>query len=87
MAETTTPIQATALRALMAEAAEEGARRALREIGLHDDAAARDVRELRGLLEAWRDARRTAWRAVVKALTTAVLIALAIGVASQIRGR
>jgi hypothetical protein len=85
MTEETTPSEA--MRALLTEAAAEGARRALREIGLHDDAAARDVRELRGLLEAWRDARRAAWQAVVKGLITAALIALAIGVASQIRGR
>ncbi|WP_342780510.1 DUF6127 family protein [Arenimonas fontis] len=33
--------------------------------------AARDLRELRDLLEAWRDARRTAWQTTIKVVTTA----------------
>jgi hypothetical protein len=65
------------IEALIERAAAEGARQALREVGLHDDAAAGDVRDLRSLLDAWRDARRTAWRAAVKTATTVVLTALA----------
>lgn len=69
---------------LLERAAEAGARRALERLGLHDDAAGRDVRELRDLLEAWRFTRRTAWRALVQILTTAILAALAAGAALKL---
>lgn len=68
------------LETLVERAAEEGARKALERIGLHDDDAPGDVRDLRGLLEAWRDARRTAWATIIKAATTVLLAALAAGV-------
>lgn len=41
-------------------AAERGAERCLAHPGLENGGAARDIRELRDLLDAWRDARRTA---------------------------
>jgi hypothetical protein len=40
---------------------------------------------LRGLLEAWRDARRTAWRTTVKVLTTGILAALLVGAAIKLK--
>jgi len=64
------------LRALVEEASEEGARRALRRAGLADEGARGDIRELRDLLEAWRVARRTAWRTVVRWITTAFILAV-----------
>lgn len=64
------------LRALVEEASEEGARRALRRAGLADEDAHSDIRELRDLLEAWRVARRTAWRTAVRWLTTAFILAV-----------
>ena len=45
---------------LLDRAAERGAERALSHLGLESSTAARDIHELRNLLEAWRDARRTA---------------------------
>jgi hypothetical protein len=74
------------LERALANAARMGARAALKEIGLHDEAAADDVRELRGLLDAWRDARRTAWQSVVRAVTMALLAALAAGLAVKFTG-
>jgi len=65
------------LRALVEEASEQGARRALRQAGLADDDAEGDVRELRNLLEAWRTARATAWRTVVRWITTILILAAA----------
>ncbi|MCW7536706.1 DUF6127 family protein [Aquabacterium sp. A7-Y] len=65
---------------LLDRAAERGAERVLMLLGFDDRGdAARDLRELRDLLDAWRDARRTAWRTVVKVFTTGLLAALLIG--------
>lgn len=83
----TTTLTDAQLRQMLAEAAEDGARRALREVGLADDDAAADVRELRSLLDAWRDAKRTAWQSVVKAATTVILIVMLAGLAVYWRGR
>ena len=47
---------------LLDRAAKRGAERCLAHLGLENGSAAKDIRELRDLLEAWRDARRTAWR-------------------------
>jgi len=83
----TTTLTDAQLRKMLAEAAEEGARAALRKVGLHDDDAAADVRELRSLLDAWREAKRTAWQSVIKATTTAALVVMAAGLAVYWRGR
>lgn len=53
------------LRAIAEEAGELGATRALQRLGLADDGAAGDVRELRELLRAWRDAKASAWKAAI----------------------
>ena len=52
---------------------------------LENGSAARDIRELRGLLDAWRDARRTAWQTFVKLLTTGFLAALLVGAAIKFK--
>jgi len=73
------------LRALVEESSQAGARRALASLGLDDERARRDMDELRELLSAWRDAKRSAWRAVV---TWAVRVAGAmvlIGIAVKLR--
>ena len=73
------------LRALVEESSQAGARRALASLGLGDERARRDMDELRELLGAWRDAKRSAWRAVV---TWAVRVACAmvlIGIAVRLR--
>ena len=43
------------------------------------------IRDLRGLIEAWREARQTAWQTTVKVLTTGVLAALLVGIAIKLR--
>lgn len=70
---------------LLDRAAEKGAERVLAQLGLENGRAARDIRELRDLLEAWRDARRTAWQTVVKVVTTGILAALLVGVAIKLK--
>ena len=53
------------LRAIAEEAGELGATRALARMGLSDERAQADVKELRELLTAWREAKSSAWKAVV----------------------
>jgi uncharacterized membrane protein YdfJ with MMPL/SSD domain len=73
------------LRALVEESSQAGARRALGALGLDDERARRDMDELRELLSAWRDAKRTAWRAVVTWAVRIALAALLIGIAVRLR--
>ncbi len=70
---------------LLTRAAERGAERCLAHLGLENGHAARDIRELRDLLEAWRDARRTAWQTTVKVTTTGILAALLVGAAIKLK--
>lgn len=80
------------VRALIEEASELGAARALARLGLSDAGAEKDVRELRELLGAWRDAKRAARNAVVawivRGCLALVLMALAVkaGVFGVLRG-
>lgn len=68
------------LRALIEEASEVGAERALAALGLRDENARRDMDDLRELLRAWRDAKKSARNAIV---TWAVRIVLALLVAGM----
>lgn len=70
---------------LLNNAAERGAERVLAHLGLENSYAARDIRKLRDLLEAWRDARRTAWQTVTKVATTGNLAAFILGVAIKLK--
>lgn len=70
---------------LLDRAAERGAERCLAHLGLENGHAARDIRELRDLLDAWRDARRTAWQTAVKVATTGLLAALLVGAAIKLK--
>ncbi len=70
---------------LLTRAAERGAERALACLGLENGHAAADIRDLRGLIDAWRDARRTAWQTAVKVVTTGILAALLVGVAIKLK--
>lgn len=64
---------------LLERAAERGAKRALADVGLDGDDAAHDIRELRGLLDAFNTAKHTAWQTVIKMVTTGFLLALVAG--------
>ena len=70
---------------LLDRAAELGAERALSHLGLESTHAARDISELRDLLEAWRDARRTALQTTIKVATTGILAILLIGAAIKLK--
>ena len=73
------------LRALVEESSQAGARRALASLGLDDERARRDMDELRELLSAWRDAKRSAWRAVVTWAVRVAGAAVLIGIAVKLR--
>lgn len=67
------------LELMLNKAAAYGARKALADIGLHDEDAASDVRDLRGLLDTWRDTKRTAWKTFVSWGVKGLLILLIAG--------
>jgi 2-iminoacetate synthase ThiH len=71
---------------MISRAAKQGARAALESIGLHDESAGEDLKELRNLLDAWRSTKKTIWSQVVKATTMAVLGAIAAGAFLQFKG-
>ena len=70
---------------ILEQAAEKGAERCLAHLGLENGHAARDIRELRDLLDAWRDARRTAWQTIIKVVTTGALAMLLLGTAIKLK--
>lgn len=69
------------IRALIEEASELGAERALARLGLSDRRAAADMRELRELLSAWRDAKRAARGAVIGWIVRIGMALLLLGIA------
>lgn len=70
---------------LLEQAAELGARRALADVGLDGPEAADDIRELRGLLEAFNAAKHTAWQTVIRLVTTGFLLALVAGAVIKLK--
>nr|WP_174274120.1 DUF6127 family protein [Sphingomonas bacterium] len=72
------------LRALAEEASEAGAERALERLGLSDPAARGDLGELRQLLGAWRDAKRSARNEVVGWVVRICLALLLMGLAVKL---
>ena len=61
------------LEEMLDRAARKGAKEALASIGLLDDSAQKDIVEMRSLLDAWRDTRRSIWTTAIKVTTVAVL--------------
>lgn len=70
---------------LLDRAAEKGAERVLAHLGLENGKAARDIRELRGLLEAFNAAKHTAWQTVIRLVTTGFLLALVAGAVIKLK--
>ena len=65
------------LETLLEAAAERGAKKALEKVGLHDEDAMGDLRDLRGLLGAYKTVKRSILATVGKAIAVAVIAALA----------
>ena len=70
---------------LLGRAAEEGARRALSDVGLGGKDAVLTIHDMRSLLECISFVRRTAVQTAVHVITTGVLIALLTGIAMKLR--
>ena len=68
------------IEAIIQRAAKAAAKEALRDVGLQDDNAIHDVKELRDLLDSWREIRKSVAHTVIKIITMAVLSALVAGV-------
>lgn len=75
------------LVALMRDAAEAGAKKALVDLGLHDEQAPHDVKELRDLLSALKSARSIVAKAVLQWVTVGLLGALSLGLYLKILGK
>jgi len=65
--------------AMLERAAERGARHALSDVGLDGPEAARDISELRSLLDAFNEAKKTAGLTIVRMLVTGLVLALLAG--------
>lgn len=72
------------LRAIAEEAGELGAQRALTRLGLADAGAAKDMGELRELLGAWRDAKRSALKAAFQWAGRMAAALLLVGLAVKL---
>ena len=72
-----TTITPEELEEMLDRAARKGAKEALRSIGLLDDSAQRDIVEMRNLIEAWRDTRKSIWNTVTKVMTVSILTFIA----------
>jgi len=71
--------------AMLERAAERGARHALSDVGLDGPDAANDIRELRNLLDAFNEAKKTAGLTLVKMLVTGLVLALLAGTIVKIK--
>lgn len=74
-------LTADELDALLERVARRAVKDVLKELGLEADTAAEDMREIRSLLDAWRDTKRTVRQSIVGVLSKAfaglVLVSLA----------
>jgi len=77
-------LTAEELEAMLDRAARRGAREALKSLGLQDDDAHKDLHEMRTLLEAYRDTKKSIWSTVVRISTVALLSFIAASVWMQI---
>ena len=75
-------IDETALRQIIREEMKS----VLKEVGLHDDDAGNDVRDLRSLITDWRGMKNIVWQTVARAGTMFVLGLLMLGAWSKLNG-
>ena len=72
------------LEDMLDRAARRGACEALKSLGLQDDDAHKDLHEMRNLLEAYRDTKKSIWQTVVRISTVALLSFVAASVWMQL---
>lgn len=64
------------LQRMLEEAASKGARKALREVGLEDHDALKDVIDLRDLIKSWRAVKLTVTQTFVRIFIYAILLSV-----------
>ena len=72
------------LEDMLDRVARRGACEALKSLGLHTDDAQKDFYEMRTLLEAYRDTKKSIWSTIVKITTVGLLTFIAASVWMQI---
>jgi len=72
------------LKAIIEESSVLAADRVLDRLGLGDPHAENDLGELRELLKAWRDAKTSAWKALIEWIIRGALALLLIGIAVRL---
>ena len=72
--------------ALLRQIIREEMKSVLKEIGLHDDDAGNDVRDLRSLITDWRGMKKVVWQTIAKAGTVFVLGLLMLGAWAKFGG-
>lgn len=77
------PVNYVVLQAMVEEASNAGACRALGLLGLEDKTARRDMDELRELLGTWRDVKKSAWQTVTRWIVRIMLAGLMVSIAYQ----
>ena len=68
------------LEDMLDRSAKRGAKLVLRELGLQDETAAVDIREIRSLLDTWRKTRQSIWNTFVKITTVTVFTFIAAAI-------
>jgi len=72
------------LRAIIEEASELGAQRALEMVGLRDATAGSDIVQLRQLIQGWRDAKKSAVNAMITWVVRMLAMLLLLGLAFKL---
>lgn len=80
MSETSYKLSDHELDALIKAAAHHGAKKALADLGLHDENAASDIREIRNILDGYRVAKKGFLQAFGKMLAVCVLGIIGFGI-------
>lgn len=78
-------IEAAELRAMLEKAAEDGAKKALAAVGLHDADAADDVRDLRQVMADWRAVKRGVFTSLANAIALGLMALIGFGVLWHLR--
>ena len=68
------------LEKIIEDAATRGARKVLHDLGLSDDDAIHDVRDLREALRMWKDVRSSAVKVAVRICVTGLFAMLSLGI-------
>ncbi|PZQ48899.1 MAG: hypothetical protein DI551_00785 [Micavibrio aeruginosavorus] len=83
MTETITMSRAE-LQSICDAAAESAAKKVLADLGLADEHAIHDIRELRTLVQAFRMAKKTAFKTAVRRITDFIFISVLVGIAAKL---